>query len=71
VKVAVVCCGDFPDSVHATERLAEEYVEGKPKKSESGRDLYWRIYEYEVQGRVPETDLVRDLTASLRARRKA
>lgn len=50
MKVWVIMSNDYPDSVFATERLAEEYVKSQKAKREDMR-IYWRAYEFTVIAR--------------------
>ncbi len=41
---------DYPDSVYATERLAEEYVRRQKQSPDTPR-VYWMAYEFNVTAR--------------------
>lgn len=55
MKVWVVMSNDYPDSVFATERLAETYIQRQQQRRDDySPRIYWRAYEFNVTARDTE-----------------
>lgn len=54
MSVYVVMGNDYPAAVFATEEAAEAYCVAKRKEPRtSGIMIYWRVYEFALQGATP------------------
>lgn len=49
----VIMQNDFPAAVFSDQDAAQQYVDRQPKKDINGRDFFWRVYSFKLNGSAP------------------